>query len=113
MASVIMRAMDIGVGGLLIDGDRLAAFCRANGIRRASVFGSASRGQLRLDSDVDVLVEFEPGRVPGLLRLAEMELELTSLVGGREVELRTLEDLSPLFRDEVRATAVPVYDAAA
>ncbi|MGH9896636.1 MAG: nucleotidyltransferase family protein, partial [bacterium] len=64
-------------------------------------------------SDIDLLVDFEPGATPGLIRIAAMERELEQLFGGREVELRTLADLSPYFRDEVRATALPVYDAAA
>jgi predicted nucleotidyltransferase len=95
-----------------IDQEALAAFCRAHGIRRLAVFGSAVRADFGPASDVDVLVEFEPGPTPGLLRLAQMELGLSELLGGREVELRTYEDLSPLFRDEVRASAVPLYDAA-
>lgn len=60
----------------------------------------------------DLLVEFEHGHTPGLIRLASMELELARLFGDREVELRTYEDLSRYFRDEVRATATPLYDAA-
>jgi uncharacterized protein len=61
-------------------------------------------------SDVDILVEFQPGRTPGLLRLAQMELELEPII-GRAVELRTYEDLSPHFRDQVAATARSVYAA--
>ena len=64
------------------------------------------------DSDVDLLVDFEPRRVPGLIRLARMERELSPLFGGREVELRTYTDLSRYFRDEVRAEALTLYDAA-
>lgn len=94
------------------DEEALAAFCRSSGIRRLALFGSVSRGEQGSDSDVDLLVEFEPGRIPGLLRLAAMELELGRLLGNREVELRTYEDLSRFFRDEVRATATPLYDAA-
>jgi predicted nucleotidyltransferase len=95
-----------------IDADAVAAFCRRNGIHRLALFGSALRGELRHDSDIDLLVEFEPGRVPGLIRLAAMELELSPLFGGREVELRTYADLSRHFRDRVRAEAVALYDAA-
>jgi predicted nucleotidyltransferase len=95
-----------------VDSDALADFCRRNGIRRLSLFGSALRGEMRPDSDVDLLVEFEPGRIPGLIRLAGMELELSPLFGGREVELRTYGDLSRYFRDEVRAEALMLYDAA-
>ena len=95
-----------------IDGKTLAAFCRSHGIRRLALFGSLTRGEQTSDSDVDLLVEFEPGRIPGLLRLAAMELELGRLLGNRDVELRTYEDLSRFFRDEVRAAATPLYDAA-
>ncbi len=61
-------------------------------------------------SDVDILVEFKPGKTPGLLRLAQMELELDAAL-GRQVELRTYEDLSRFFRDEVTAIARPLYAA--
>jgi uncharacterized protein len=97
--------------GVVVDDEALAAFCRENGVRRLRLFGSALRGQLRDDSDIDLLVEFKPGRVPGLLRLAAMELALQDLL-GREVDLRTPHDLSRHFREEVSATARLLYDAA-
>ena len=95
-----------------IDRATLAEFSARHGIRRLSLYGSASRGEDTGHSDVDLLVEFQPGMTPGLVRLAGMELELSGILGGREVELRTYEDLSRLFRDEVRAAATPVYVAA-
>ena len=67
----------------------LAAFCRTQGIRRLAIFGSALRDDFGPDSDIDVLVEFAPGRVPGLLGIAGMEIELSPLFGGRKVDLRT------------------------
>ena len=94
------------------DREALEGFCRRHSIRRLSVFGSALSTQFGPSSDIDLLVEFEPGRVPGLLRLAGMELELALLFGGREVELRTIEDLSRGIRDEVSASAEPLYVAA-
>ncbi len=97
--------------GVTIDDDVLEMFCRTNGVRRLGLFGSALRGELRPDSDIDLLVEFEPGRVPGLLHLAALELELMELL-GREVDLRTAADLSRHFRDEVSASARVLYDAA-
>ena len=97
--------------GVAVDDAALEGFCRRNGVRQMRLFGSALRGQLRPDSDIDFLVEFEHGRAPGLLRLAAMELELAELV-GRDVDLRTLGDLSLNFRDEVSASARVVYDAA-
>ena len=85
--------------------EALAAFCREHGIKRLAVFGSALRDDFGPDSDVDVLVEFEPGRVPGLLGVAGLELELSRIFAGREVDLRTPEDLSSYFRQDVLATA--------
>jgi predicted nucleotidyltransferase len=91
------------------DGD-LVAFCVAHGIQRLRLFGSALRGELRPDSDIDILVEFEPGRAPGLLGLAALELELEAIL-GREVELRTPSDLSPYFRDSVTESSRLLYAA--
>lgn len=98
--------------GLSVDEDRLSAFCSRHGIRRLAAFGSVLGDRFRPGSDVDLLVDFEPGRLPGLVTLAAMELELGELFAGREVELRTYEDLSRYFRDDVRASAKPLYDAA-
>jgi uncharacterized protein len=94
---------------IALDARRIAAFCRQNHIRRLSLFGSALREDFHPESDVDILVEFEPHRVPGLIRLAEMELELSDLL-GRKVDLRTAQDLSRYFRDEVVASAQVVYE---
>lgn len=96
---------------LPIDPDTLAAFCRRNGIRRLSLFGSALKGTARPDSDIDLLVEFEPDRIPGLIAMAGMELELTDLMNGRKVDLRTPGDLSRYFRDEVVREAAVQYAA--
>ena len=85
--------------------EALAAFCREHGIKRLAVFGSALRDDFGPDSDIDVLVEFEPGRVPGLLGVAGLELELSRIFTGRKVDLRTPEDLSSYFRQDVLATA--------
>ena len=95
--------------GLVVDTEALTAFCRRHHVRRLALFGSALGDNFGPGSDVDLLVEFDPGRVPGLLHVAGMELELADLLGGREVDLRTAADLSPHFRDEVRASAVPLY----
>ena len=88
----------------------VADFCRRHHIRRLSLFGSVLRDDFQPESDVDVLVEFKPGRVPGFIRLAGMELELEGLLDGRKVDLRTPEDLSLYFRDEVMDTAVVLYE---
>jgi hypothetical protein len=95
-----------------VDRGKIAEFCRKNHVRRLALFGSVLRDDFRPDSDVDVLVEFEPGHVPGLLRLAGMEHELSELFAGRRVDLRTPADLSRYFRDEVLSTARIQYDAA-
>jgi hypothetical protein len=79
----------------------LAAYCRQHGIRRLALFGSVLRPDFRHDSDIDVLVEFDPESVPGLLGIARMERELSAFVEGRKVDLRTSEDLSRYFRQRV------------
>ena len=89
--------------------NRLAAFCKANGIARLALFGSVLRADFGPDSDVDVLVEFEPRRTPGFLGIAAMEIALSDLFGGRKVDLRTPEDLSRYFRQDVLDTAEVQY----
>ena len=89
--------------------NRLAAFCKANGITRLALFGSVLRDDFGPDSDVDVLVEFEPERIPGLLGVAAMEIALSDLFGGRKVDLRTSEDLSRYFRQDVLDAAEVQY----
>ena len=79
----------------------LAAFCARHHVTRLSLFGSVLEGNDRPESDVDLLVEFESGHEPGLLGLAGMEAELSQLLGGRTVDLRTPNDLSRYFRDDV------------
>ncbi len=97
--------------GLFSDSEALAALCRRYRIRRLSLFGSTLSGAARSDSDVDLLVEFEPEAKPSLLTMAEIELELSPLVRARKVDLRTAEDLSRYFRDEVVRTAEPQYES--
>lgn len=94
---------------LFRDKDTLANFCRRYHIRRLSLFGSTLKGTAGPDSDVDLLVEFDAGAKPGLIALAGIELELSSLLGGRKVDLRTPEDLSRYFRDEIAKTAKVQY----
>lgn len=96
---------------LPLDQKALAGLCRRRRIRRLSLFGSVLKGNDRPDSDVDLLVEFEPGAVPGLLGLAAIEAELAALLGGRRVDLRTPEDLSRHFRAEVVRSAEVQYAA--
>ena len=90
--------------------DRVADFCRRHHIRRLALFGSVLRDDFGPESDVDVLVEFEPGHVPGLA-FFRMERDLSDLLGHR-VELHTPNFLSPHFRDRVLEEAQVEYDAA-
>lgn len=94
---------------LPIDNAVLAQFCRRHHIQRLSLFGSQLKGTARPDSDVDLLVEFESGMAPGLLGIAQLEEELSGLLGGRKVDLRTAHDLSRYFRDDVVRAAQVQY----
>ena len=96
-------------GKIALPKDQIAAFCRRHHIRRLSLFGSVLRDDFRSDSDIDVLVEFEPGHVPGLAFFA-MEAELSDIL-GRTVELSTPAFLSRYIRDSVLANARVQYDA--
>lgn len=90
--------------------EKLADFCRRNRIRRLAFFGSVLRDDFTPESDVDVLVEFEPGHVPGLAFIT-MQDELSDLV-GRIVDLNTPACLSPYFRKEVLDETEVLYDSA-
>ena len=90
-----------------IDRQKIAAFCRRHHIRKLSIFGSALRDDFRATSDVDILVEFEPGHVPGLA-FFRMEAELSEML-GRKVDLHTPSFLSRYFRDEVLSRAEVQY----
>lgn len=94
---------------LQMDEAVLAEFCARHHIRRLSLFGSRLAGSAGPDSDIDLLVEFVPGQAPGLFALAEMEAELSALLGGRAVDLRTPQELSRYFRDEVLSKAEVQY----
>jgi len=93
-----------------ISKEKLADFCKRNNITKLSVFGSFIRGQLQPDSDIDLLVEFDRGLTPGLFSIIRMEMELTEII-GRKVDLRTPEDLSRYFREEVMRDAKLQYQA--
>jgi predicted nucleotidyltransferase len=100
-----MSALPIAVPAAFI-----AEFCPRNYIRKLSFFGSVLTPRFRPDSDIDVLVEFDPDHTPGLLGVARMERELSERF-GRKVDLRTAEDLSRYFREEVVASAVLQYES--
>ena len=88
--------------------EKIVGFCKRHHIRRLSFFGSVLREDFGPDSDVDVLVEFDPDHIPGLIRLAGIEFELGEIL-GRKVDIRTAQDLSRYFREEVLNTAEVQY----
>ena len=99
------------VGGRIqIDPVVLREFCRRRHISKLALYGSVLRADFRPDSDVDVLVEFEPGHTPGLITLGGIALELDELV-GREVDLKTPGDFPIHLRRQVLETAEPLYAA--
>jgi predicted nucleotidyltransferase len=105
------------INGVNFPDDQIAEFCRRHGVRRLSVFGSILREPtpegghgFRPTSDVDVLVEFLPGRTPGLFYFGGMLMELREML-GREVDLLTPQDISRYFRHEVVRKARPLYAA--
>ena len=92
-----------------ISKDKIAEFCRRHHIRKLSLFGSVLRDDYRKDSDVDVLVEFEPSHGPRFIGLMKMERELSLLLGGRTVDLVTEKFLNRRIRYQVLATAEIQY----
>lgn len=95
--------------GLSLEPAVLAALCQRYRIRKLSLFGSVLKGTARPDSDVDLLVEFDDSARPSLLDMAQIEIELSNLLGGRRVDLRTAAELSRYFRDEVIRDAQVQY----
>ncbi len=98
------------LGGTQIDSSTLAELCRRFGVWELSLFGSAVRGELRADSDIDVMVEFEPGIRMGLLKFQSLIDELDLLI-GRKVDLVTKRGLKPWVRTQVLKDARVIYAA--
>lgn len=94
---------------IAVSDEQIGDFCQRHQVRKLSLFGSGLRDELRPDSDLDILVEFEPEAEIDLFDMAEMEIELTNLF-GRKVDLRTSEDLSRYFRQKVLDSAYPLYE---
>src|SRR5437870_722125 len=94
-----------------IPNDKIAAFCRAHHIRKLSLFGSVLRSDFRPDSDIDILVEFEPTHTPGYLGMVRLQRELSGILEGKTVDLRTPRELSKYFRQDVLNTAAVHYAA--
>lgn len=93
-----------------IDKEQIAQFCQKHHIVKLALFGSVLAERFSEESDVDVLVVFDPAHVPGMIRLCGMERELSGII-GRKADMRTPNDLSRYFRDEVLNTAVVQYAA--
>ena len=108
ISGIMERAMSPRIS---IDRDAISAFCRRHHIARLALFGSVLRDDFRADSDVDVLVEFQPGHVPGL-DFITIERELSQLLQGRRVDMVTPKFLNPRIRDQVLTSAEPLYVAA-
>ena len=92
------------------DKKELIKILKKNDVEKAGLFGSYARGDAREDSDIDILVEFDPDHIPGLIRLAKMENELSSIIGCK-ADIRTAEDLSRYFRQAVLESAEVKYAA--
>ena len=88
--------------------ENLEGFCKKHHIKKLAIFGSAIKGRLRADSDIDILVEFEEDNIPGLLTFCGIQNELSDII-GREVDLRTPQDLSRYFRQDVEKAAEVQY----
>ena len=99
-----------GTPNIDIDAVQLAAVCRRFQVERLAVFGSAARGELRPDSDVDLLVEFRPEAEIGFIEYAGLMLALSELL-GRKVDLVSKPALKPLLRDAILSEALPLYAA--
>lgn len=104
---LVVEAGMVGRRRVVLNADRIGQLCRKYHIRTLSLFGSVLRDDFSVDSDIDVLVEFEPGMVPGFA-FFRIQDELSQLLGG-EVDLHTPNSLSRYFRDEVKASAELLY----
>ena len=96
------------IKNITIPTEEIRHFCQGYHIQKLAFFGSVLRSDFSPESDIDILVEFDPEHIPGLIRFSAMELELSELF-KRKVDLRTAEDLSPYFRQEVVDSAVVSY----
>ena len=89
--------------------EKINKFCKKHNIKKMSLFGSALRNELTPDSDIDILVEFDKSNIPSFFFLFLLEKELSNYVNGREVDIRTPDDLSMYFRDQVMESAEVLY----
>lgn len=96
-------------GKINLPKEKIAEFCKSNYIIKLSLFGSILRDDFNETSDIDVLVEFDKNHIPGFIKLANIQTVLSKLLGGREVDIRTPNDLSPYIREKVLNTAEVQY----
>lgn len=106
------RREEWSVGQIQFPEADLAPLCRRHRIRKLSLFGSRLKGTARPDSDVDLLVEFQPDARTTYFDLAAIEIELSALLDGLKVDLRTAAELSRYFRDQVQRESRALYVAA-
>ena len=104
-----MNPQTITHHGITFDRKALEEFCRKNGIKKLSLFGSVLTDNFGPDSDIDMLVEFMPGETVTFISLSRMERDLSAFFEGRKVDLRTLQELSRYFRDKVKTEAETLY----
>ncbi len=97
------------IHGIDIPKDKIVSYCKKNHIKKLAVFGSFLTNEFRSDSDIDLLVEFEKGYVPGFFDLVRMQDQLSKFFNGRSVDLRTQYDLSRYFREKVIDNAEVLY----
>jgi uncharacterized protein len=90
--------------------EQLKAFCKKNHIKKLSLFGSYLKNLQKENSDIDLLVEFKEGHTPGFLYLSRMENDLSQILNGKKVDLKTYNELSRYFRDDILEMAVTQYD---
>ena len=98
----------VRIPNIFIPTEKITQFCQRYHIQKLSFFGSVLRDDFSHSSDLDILVEFKPKHIPGLIRLSAMEQELSNIF-QRQVDLRTPEDLSSYFRQEVLNSAIVQY----
>lgn len=92
-----------------ISKEKIVDFCQRWNIAKLSLFGSVLRDDFRPDSDIDVLVEFQPGHTPGFLKLHRMQEEFSKLLGNRHIDLVTPKSLNHRIRDRILAEAEVYY----
>lgn len=100
----------LAIGSIRVDSESLAELCRRYGVQQLSLFGSAARGEMRPDSDIDLVVEFHPAARIGLIRFESLVEELETLT-GRRVDLVTKSGLKPSVRAEVLKDLRVIYAA--